>query len=369
MFKLDPQATATVRLTKLAAEKLRIFLTGLSREPRNANDALNIALASLPTSSFMNDVLTLEEDRRSALLRIRDSFRATGYLPKAEWYFLILVAKDAVSENENPVVPTRVVAGVLGITLDLWRLAAPQDTEGHQEQYLKGNLGQLPGLATSGNRQQDLTALLEDYLPVLLRDEPRWHSIDFALRNPDVLLKDFLLGRPDQEINNALSPHFTVLFRMAVRWIFQTTGQPLEASSGPTFMEGYSEFYGDGNCLHVSQKNDGNVGFILTIPGDRHLALAANNVVEISDFTKGFRQMRHAEADDYYSSPKISITRSSGGRIADAGGPRYMIGLGSVRFWIDAATFETIADALEAFMADSSAQKALDRAYDQFGEL
>jgi len=368
MLKIDPQATATVRLTKMAAERLKTFLSGLASEPRNANDALNIALSSLPTESFMDEYMALEADRQGSLVRIRKNFIATGHLPKAEWYFLVMVAKDAVLANESPEVKTSVVATVLGITLALWRLIEAKDTDGHQERYLKGNLGQLPGMAAHAV-PMGLTELLEHYLPILERDEPRWSSLDFAIRNPEVLLRDDLRSHADAEISNVLSPYFRPLFRMAVRWVFQTTGRALDATAAAAFVEGYSGFYGAENCLHVAQKSDGNIGFILSIPGDRWLAMAANNVAEVEDVVAGFRQMRFAENDEHYSAPQISITRSLAGGPRHSAERRYMIGLGSVRFWIDAETFDVVADALEAFASNPDAQKALEKAYDQFGEL
>lgn len=54
-----PQLTATVRLTDLAAKNLSAWLSAQPLPPRNANEALNMALESLQAVPFSDDVVNL----------------------------------------------------------------------------------------------------------------------------------------------------------------------------------------------------------------------------------------------------------------------------------------------------------------------
>ncbi len=81
-WRPQPQMTATVRLTGVAAQKLTAWLASQPLPPRNANEALNMALESLqplPLNEnfsamwrIIND-LTVELDEMKARLQVASS--------------------------------------------------------------------------------------------------------------------------------------------------------------------------------------------------------------------------------------------------------------------------------------------------------
>lgn len=358
-MEIRDQMTATVRLTKQAAQRLSVFIGSLKTEPKNMNDALNLALSGLPRSSFIDELNELEQDRKKSIIDIHTHFTNTGFLKRTDYYFLVTCAKDAVSLNRKQRIDHESLVSVLEMTIDLLDLCEQFDPNGHMEQYLLGNV--------SGNRVDGQRVSLRSHIPTYIessKTSPFPATLEFALRNPEVMLRDELSQVDDSAINDKLRKHYLCLHRMAVRWYYlKNKSSPFpDGNSGP-FQKAFTGNFGEQRRLHVGQYDNKNVGFILALGGEKNLNLAANNIIDVEEYLYAFLGTNLPEIS--YNGEKFFIMKTP--EQADLKG--YMVQMPMIQFWITERDFDMVAEAFSAMLADDKAKVALDEAWDRFGKI
>lgn len=358
-MEIRDQMTATVRFTKQAAQRFNSFLSGLNNEPKNMNDALNLALSDLPLSSSIDDFTRLEEDRKKSIMNIDVKFTSTRFLTRTEYYFLVMIAKNAVVLNKKQRVKHASIRSALEMTLDLWDLCEQFDPGGHTERYLLGNIG--------GNRMNGEHSSLGNHIPSYIEQSKRHPfpaTLEFALRNPEVMLRDQLIKLDDVVINAKMQKHYKFLRQMAIRWYYleHKTSLFSEEKDGP-FGSTFSGTFGKERRLYVSQYRDKNIGFILSALELVTLNLAANDIVEVEEYICAFLEEEVNEPD--YKGEIFSIMKAP----KHSGVSGYMIQNSRFQLWITYAEFQMAAEALSAMLADSKAQTALNEAWERYGEI
>ncbi|MCW2267154.1 hypothetical protein M2305_003173 [Gluconobacter cerinus] len=350
-MKIRANATSTFRFTERAAASLERFLRTLSVEPKNMNDAMNIALAALPTNTFIDDFVELDRDHQSALIGIRKRYDASGILRRVDWYFLVMRASMAIKGFQGPSVKPVTIRAILEMTQAAYGLLKSDNSAVRDDHYFLGNLGGLMGYKT-----------LEERLIHLLEDVSKYTSTsaaEFALRNIEVMLRDDLAGTDPLAITSVLSPYFRQIFRIATRSYFHQNQSPLEeVDASQKYAPNFQGFYGTGNILHVTQWSSLQAGFIVSLPGDRNSAsFCANNIEEIDIFAAAFLSKEAVFESKCITVSEIYPTRDR------------FLALGRVRVSLKAEDFSTVRDAFRDFYQDPLALTALAKSYDMYGEV
>ena len=350
-MKIRANATSTFRFTERAAASLTRFLPTLSVQPKNMNDAINIALAALPTNTFIDDFVELDRDHQGALRGIRKRYDTSGILRRVDWYFLVLRASAAIGGFQGPSVKPVTIRTILEMTRDAYRLLKSDNAALPDDHYFLGNLGGLKAAKTLDER---LSHLLED-----VSNYTSTSASEFALRNIEVMLRDDLAGTDPLAITSALSPYFGQLFRMAARSYFDENQAPFaEIEASQKYIPNFQGFYGRGNILHVTQWSSLQAGFILSLHGNHNSAcFCANNIEEIDIFSAAFLKKEAS-----FKSKCITISQMS--PTGD-----HFLELGRVRVSLNAEDFKAVHDAFQAFDQDPLAVAALAKSYDLYGEV
>jgi hypothetical protein len=348
--------TATVRLTKQAAERFASFLSGLKNQPRNINDALNLALADLPRNSFIDEIWQLQTDKRQSIVAIKSRFDQTGFLKRSDYYFMIMIAREACSLKKVNRIQRTTFQNILRMTLDLWRLCKKFDPEGHFERYMLGNVG---GNSLDGGEEN-----LENYLHKYMDqpDQPFSLSLEFALRNPEVMLRDELANISDMQINNTMLPYFPMLYRIGARWHYLTTNEPLTQNNDHYNPNRIWKNFGKGK-LSFSQYDNQNVGFALSGTTISGVVLVANNIIDIEEYLYAF--VESAGAQGSYSGKVFTLHRPSQGSSND----RYIFMTSTVLIHLPHEEYNIMADLLSQMSKDPDVKIALDLAKAKFGEI
>ena len=353
------QMTASVRLTKRSAEMLNAFLAGISIKPKNMNDALNMALSHLPTATMIEELSELQRDPATSIKSIKHRFDTTGFLKRSDYYFLIRIAKNAVELNKKERIEHKMLAGILMLTKDLWDLCKVDDRDGHHERYMLGNIG--GGSSTSDPQS------LSSYIPVYIertKQHPFPSTLEFALRNPEVMLRDHLEKVDEMNINRAASKYFPTLYRMALRWYYLKNGYPLERAEEVPFNTRVSKTFGRERRLHFMQFENENVGFSILIPGDHSISIAANNIIEVEEYTRAFSSL--TEQSPAYKGEKFALTMLVNGV---NGKTIYGFQTPSFRFSMYDDDYQDIVLGLEDMKENPGVLSAIETAHMRFGEI
>jgi hypothetical protein len=359
-MEIRDQMTATVRLTKQAAQRLSVFLEGLKTQPKNMNDALNLALSDLPVASFIDELSALQKDERKSLIEINDRFRSTGFLKRADYYFMILMAKRAAWTSKKEQVRHESIQAALEMTLDLWDLCKDRDKAGHQERYMLGNV--------SGSRSDEKSHALVTHIPAYIeqsKKHPYPATLEFALRNPEVMLRDDVTNIDDTIINQKMHKYYDVLYGMAVRCLYLETKQPLTASENQDYFKpNFSGNFGPNHNIHFIHDQNKNFSFMVTFRREISINIAANNIVEAEEFIVAFTTNKkegksykgelfsliHTDDDSYFKGGFIFQTR--------------MIQMALTR-----AEYDEVSEAIIEMLADTRIQVALKETYERYGTI
>lgn len=348
-MEIRDQMTATVRLTKQAAQRLSAFLGSLKTQPKNMNDALNLALSDLPVPSFIGEITALQQDERKSLLDIAARHRSAGLLKRSDYYFMILMAKQALWASKKERVHHQSIQTVLEMTLTLWDLCKNRD-EGH-ERYMLGNLN------GSGTSQS-----LETYIPTYMersKKHPYRGTLEFALRNPEVMLRDDLVNINDAVIHERLRKYFGILYGMAVRRLFLETRQPLIPPEDQGYLQPiFSDNFGPDRILHFIQGQDKNFGFAIALT---NINIAANNIVEAEELFDAFSPLD--ESDLNYRGENFSLLYNEHINV------NILFQTRILQTWITRQEYDKASKAIADMLADARIQTALNDTHERFGTL
>jgi hypothetical protein len=356
-MEIRDQMTATVRLTKQAAHRLSTFVGSLKTQPKNMNDALNLALSDLPLASFIDEIVTLEQDKRKSLLDISTRYRSIGLLKRSDYYFLILMAKQAAWISKKERVRHASIQAVLEMTLDLWDLCKSRDNGNLNESYMLGNIG--------GNNSNPASQTLATYIPIFIEQSkahPYPNTLEFALRNPEVMLRDDLAGTNDAVIHERLHKYFNVLHGMAVRCLFLKTRQPFTQSEEQEFFRpNFSGNFGDKGMLHFIHDQQKNFSFMLAF---KHINLAANNIVEAEEFFDAFTSLEYPNV--IYRGELFTLTNTATDNHFKGA---FIFQNHMLQTTITRVEYDAASHAITDMLADARIQAALNETYERFGTI
>jgi hypothetical protein len=369
-MEIRDQMTATVRLTRQAAHRLNTFLSSLKTQPKNMNDALNLALSDLPVASFIDEIVTLQQDKKKSLIDISTRYRSVGLLKRSDYYFLVLMAKQAAWISKKQRVRPASIQAVLEMTLDLWDLCKDQDKDGHHERYMLGNIG--------GNNSDPASQALATYIPIFIersKAHPYPNTLEFALRNPEVMLRDDLTGISDAVIHERLHKYFNVLHGMAVRCFFLETRQPFDqfeeheylrkasthSEERGYFKQNFSGNFGSEGMLHFIHEQQKNFSFMLTF---KHIDLAANNIVESEEFFDAFTPLD--QPNHTYRGEHFTLIHTDEESYFKGG---FIFQTHMLRTSITREEYDAASHAITKMLADERIQAALRETYERFGTI
>ena len=356
-MEIRDQMTATVRLTKQAAQRLSSFLTNLKTQPRNMNDALNLALSDLPISSFIDEILALQQDERKSLTEICVRCRSTGLLKRTDYYFMVLMAKRAAVLSKKERVRHESIQAVLEMILALWDLCKSQDNTGGHERYMLGNLG--------GNGSDPTSHKLVTHIPAYIeksKKHPFPATLGFALRNPEVMLRDNLTHIDDAIIHERLHKYFDVLHGMAIRCLFLETGQHLVSTEDQGYFEPpFSKNFGGSGMLYCTHGQDKNFSFTLAF---KNFNLSANNIVEAEEFIAAFTPLD--ESNLSYRGENFSLLHDNGKDNFKGG---FVFQTRMLQTSITRKEYDEASHAIADLLSDQNVQSALRESQARFGTI
>ena len=356
-MEIKDQMTATVRLTKQAAQRLSVFLGSLKTPPKNMNDALNLALSDLPVASFIDELTTLQQDERKSLIALNDRFRSTGSLKRSDYYFLILMAKQAAIASKKEQVRHQSIQAVLEMTLDLWNLCKSRDNEGHRESYMLGNI--------SGGHSGKTSHALATHIPAYIeqsKNHPYPATLEFALRNPEIMLRDDLRGIDDIVINQMMHKYYNILHGMAVRCLFLQTKQPLIPSENRNYFKpNLSENFGRDGQLHFIHSQDKNFSFMIAL---KNINISANNIVEVEEFSAAFTPLN--KSDLSYKGENFSLIHATESSHPHGG---FFFLTHMLQTSITRTEYDEASAAISEMLADTRVQDALKETYERYGTI
>lgn len=354
------QQTATTRLNKYAATRLKKFILGLSKPPRNMNDALNLALSSLPATTLLDEYYELNENWSASLRAIEKQLREGFWLRRVQWYFLLTCVDYAITQAPESDISADSMDALVEITQALVAVLRSSKETTVDESYLLGNLGGAFAMDA-----QTLDTRLET-----LRENVSTHrscsTATLVNRNNAILLRDEQHVATDVQITQALKHLTARVFRMAVRGHFLRTEKPLHEPQGfERFADCYQGVFGEGQCLKVFQSPDHNMGCILTLhQGERRARLSANTIVELNAYLSAFTSS--SEDGLCYEGKFISYYKRGSGSLV-RGGDDYMLSGGCTSIGISEKEHALIRNAFLAYLADPEAEQARQMCYNNFG--
>lgn len=356
-MEIRDQMTATVRLTKQAAQRLSAFLSGLKTQPKNMNDALNLALSDLPVASFIDEIIALQQDERKSLVEISERYRSTGLLKRSDYYFMILMAKRAAWLSKKERVRHPSIQAALEMTLDLWNLCKNRDKHGHQERYMLGNLG--------GNGSNPTSHTLETHIPAYIeqsKNHPYPATLEFALRNPEVMLRDDLAEVGDAVIHEQLHKYFDVLHGIAIRCLFLETKLPLIPSEGQGYFQpNFTGNFGPKGKIHFVHGQDKNFSFMIVF---KHINLATNNIVESEEFFDAFTPLH--QPNHSYRGENFTLTHTEEQSYFEGG---FVFQTRMLQTSITREEYDEASRAIADMLSDVRVQAALNETYERFGTI
>jgi len=356
-MEIRDQMTASVRLTKQAAQRLSVFLGSLKTQPKNMNDALNLALSDLPVASFIDEFTTLQQDERKSLIGINDQFRSTGSLRRSDYYYLVLMAKQAAIASKKEQVRHQSIQAVLEMTLELWELIKDQDKEGHRERYMLGNI--------SGGHSGKASHALATHIPAYIqqsKNHPYPATLEFALRNPEIMLRDDLSSVDNAVINQRMHKYYDALHGMAVRYLYLQTKQPLVPSENQGhFKPNFSGNFGPSGKLHFIHGQDKNFSFVITL---KNFNIAANNIVEAEEFFAAFTPLNKPNLS--YRGENFLLTHTDQSSYFEGG---FVLQDRMFQTSITRSEYDEISAAISEMLADTRIQDALKETYERYGTI
>ena len=359
-MEIRDQMTATVRLTKSAAIRLSMFAGSLKIPPKNMNDLLNLALSDIPIGSFIDEITALQKDCRKSLLDISARYRSDGLLKRSDYYFVVLMAKQAAGTSKKERVHHRSVQAVAEMTLDLWDLCKDADKGGHRERYMLGNLG-------GGNDLDPASQTLETHIPGYIeqsKNYPYPTRLEFALRNLEVMLRDDLIHIDDVIVHKRLHKYFDILHGMAVRCLFLKEKQPLIASNDQEyFRPNFSGNFGSKGMLHFIHAQDKNFSFMIAF---EHINIAANNIVESEEFFDAFTPLNKLSIS--YKGENFSLMHENDCD-NDCFNGGVVFATRMFKIVITREEYDKASKAIADMLADTRVQAALGETYQRFGTL
>nr|WP_294917871.1 hypothetical protein [uncultured Neokomagataea sp.] len=313
------------------------------------------------TDNFFNDVSKHQNDNRQALLDINERFHSSELLKRSDYYFLILMARRAVLLTRKEQVRHQSIKATLEITLSLWNLIKDNHTDGHHKRYLLSNIG--------GSWEGEESHSLITYIPLYIektKNHPYPNTLDCALRNPEVMLRDNTSHISDIVLHEELRPYFEILHGMAVRCFYLETKNPLSPPGRERhFTMNFSAGFGKENILTTIQNSENNFSCSFSFNRtDESMNFAANTIVEVEEFITAFS--KNPEKDKSYEGEHFTLIQTKPDDVFKGG---IILRVYTITLNIRRQEYDLACEAIAEMLADPGAQKAIKEAHDYYGTI
>lgn len=324
-------------------------------------NSLNEINSNKNTDNFFNDVSKHQTDNRQALLDINERFHSSGLLKRSDYYFLILMARRAVLLTRKEQVRHQSIKATLEITLSLWNLIKDNHTDGHHEGYMLSNIG--------GSWEGEVSKSLISYIPLYIektKNHPYPSTLDCALRNPEVMLRDNTSHISDIVLHEELRPYFEILHGMAVRCFYLETKNLLSSPGRErNFSMNFSQSFGKENVLNAIQNSENNFSCMISfMQKGRTLNVAANTIIDVEEFFAAF-STKPAE-DKSYRGEHFTLIQTKPDNFFKGG---FIFQTSTIQTNISLQEYDLACEAIAEMLADPGAQKAMKEAHDCYGTI
>jgi len=340
------------------AQRLGRFLGNIT----STDDRQRRSLPTVTPAKFKGEVSALERDVPKSLLDISSRYHSKSMVRRSDYYFMILKAKQAVHLTRRNRVHHRSIKAVLEMTLGLWDLCKGRDQEYKLERFLLGNL--------SGSHNMSRETV-EARIPVHIQETaaaPSPKTLELALCNPEVMLRDRLFHIHDTVIHARMSKYFKVLYHMAVRYQYLHSKKPLFTTIDEDhYRPNVTGTVGPKNMLSFSHSQDRNLRILIAL---RNVSVTANTLLESEELIDAFTPL--AKSDLSYRSENfcvIDIDTIKGIRPRDEVRGKLMFQTPGMQTWITRGEYDTASKAVDDLMADARVRTALNEAYERFGTI
>ncbi|MCL2713373.1 MAG: hypothetical protein FWD68_01940 [Alphaproteobacteria bacterium] len=340
------------------AQRLGRFLGNIT----SPDDRQSHSLPTVTPAKFKGEVSALEHDVPKALLDISTRYHSKSLVRRSDYYFLILKAKQAVHLTKRNRVNHRSIKGVLEMTLALWSLCKGRDQEYKLERFLLGNL--------SGSHNMSRETI-ETRIPVHIREtaaQPAPKTLELALCNPEVMLRDRLFHIHDTVLHARLSKYFRTLYHMAVRYQYLNSKQPLFTTIDEDhYRPNVTGTVGPRNMLSFSHGQDRNLRILIAL---RNVSVTANTLLESEELIDAFTPLTRSDLS--YRSENfcvIDIDNIKDIHPRDDVRGKLMFQTPGMQTWITRGEYDVASKAIDDLLADARVQTALGEAYERFGTI
>jgi hypothetical protein len=289
------QPVISIRISEALRSRLERLKDVLSKKSGESVTTSEVAKQLL--ESAREDRLEVAEllvNATTALAAARRKAEAGLSLARAEWIVIAYYAQQGVESHIGNPISQETLKGILEAFL-----AAYKVRRGKKSSRDAGYLSNLPIPSKDGKQVFGAEAEGIDLPTAVERLIRRMNSPDsevwpqFAARNLYELLEDEQLGV--EAMNQALKPHWPVLWRTAARGHYLLRGDPVRSAIGRVVAEkpwgpAISSVFEAGFVLSFAAGSDGDLSVLVSMPEDRKAMYEIGTYPMITEFRSMLRE-------------------------------------------------------------------------------
>ena len=267
------QPVISIRISEALRSRLERIKEVLSK--KSGENVTTSEVAKLLLESAREDRLEVAEllaDATAALVTARRKAEGGLSLSRAEWIVLAYYIQLGVESHIGDPISPETMMGILEAFL-----AAYKVRRGNKSNRDTHYLSNLPILNKQGQQvfgpeaePVDITTAIERLIERV--KSPDWETVwpQFAARNLYELLEEESFGIA--AMNQALKPHWAVLWRAAARGHYVVRGCPVRsgnANAERAWAPAISSVFEGGFVLSFAAESDGDLSVLVSLPEDR----------------------------------------------------------------------------------------------------